>query len=362
MPIKSAIKYNVLNVIFSLLVIGICLFYWLNNVLQISLHASMSDSLTSIVLLYILFLCISYIPVFKLSKKTDTLYLMVYSFALTLVWSYICRQLLTYIFGDEHNYMLMWENHFFIRSFIGWIIIYAYNIIEHFRTRILEVENEIQEKEQSTQLKKDAELFKLRQQQQPHFLFNSLNSVNALIVREPQRARQMIQQLSDYLRNNIKKEDDDFIGFREEMSDLRLYLAIEQVRFGHRLVIKEEVVSDCEDIKVPPFLFQPLVENAIKYGLYGTTGIVTIFITIKKNENELIFTIKNPYDTDAVTTKGTGFGLESVRRRLYLLFARNDLLKTENGILPKSHTEEESINIFTATIIIPLKLSDKIIL
>jgi LytS/YehU family sensor histidine kinase len=79
-------------------------------------------------------------------------------------------------------------------------------------------------------------------------------------------------------------------------------------------------------MKIPPFLLQPLVENAVKYGLYGTIGAVEIHIKAFLEADFLSFIITNPYDPEAVTPKGTGFGLESIKRRLYLLFARNDLL------------------------------------
>ncbi len=112
------------------------------------------------------------------------------------------------------------------------------------------------------------------------------------------------------------------------------------------------------DIRTPPFLLQPLVENAIKYGLYGTTGPVKIFIKASIVEQQLLFSIVNPYDPDAVTTKGTGFGLESVRRRLYLLFARNDLLTVQMQAPQPSDTGggQETSYHFTATIKIPLHL------
>ena len=84
-------------------------------------------------------------------------------------------------------------------------------------------------------LTKEAELFKLRQQLQPHFLFNSLNSINALISVQPEQARKMIQQLSDFLRGTLKKEDQQWVNLSEELQYLQLYLDIEKVRFGHRL-------------------------------------------------------------------------------------------------------------------------------
>ena len=176
-------------------------------------------------------------------------------------------------------------------------------------------------------LSKEAELYKLRQQLQPHFLFNSLNSINALIGMKPQQARTMIQQLSDFLRGTLKKEDDQWISLDEELHHLQLYLDIEKVRFGHRLTTQINKLSDGEEVMLPAMLLQPIVENAIKFGLYDTTDDIVISITVEIQNPELKITVTNPFDPETARA-GTGFGLKSVQRRLYLLFARNDLLQT----------------------------------
>jgi LytS/YehU family sensor histidine kinase len=249
---------------------------------------------------------------------------------------------------------LFWNDTFYIRGLIGWVLICDYNLINYF-VKYLSKQDSLAEQEQhSLELRKEAELFKLRQQLHPHFLFNSLNSINALIGKEPKHARLMVQQLSEFLRHTLKKEDNDLITIREELEDLRIYLSIEQVRFGHRLTVLEDIHADCMDAKIPPFLLQPLVENAIKYGLYGTIGQVVIHIKGTLANNQFIFSIVNPYDPDAVTTRGTGFGLESVKRRLYLLFAQNDLLKVVHDEHEKGTDQDALHHYFTATINIPV--------
>jgi LytS/YehU family sensor histidine kinase len=183
-------------------------------------------------------------------------------------------------------------------------------------------------KTEAEALSKEAELYKLRQQLQPHFLFNSLNSINALISFKPEKARTMIQQLSDFLRGTLKKEENQWVTLDEELQQLQLYLEIEKVRFGHRLLteVKNEASADAS---LPAMLLQPVVENAIKFGLYDTTGDVTISINTWQQDGQLQVKVSNPFD-DATSSpqKGIGFGLSSVQRRLYLLFARNDLLQT----------------------------------
>lgn len=175
-----------------------------------------------------------------------------------------------------------------------------------------------------------AEINNLQQQFQPHFLFNSLNSIGALIKSQPEQARSMIHNLSDYLRLTIQKTKDDFITIQEELDYLNLYLAIEKVRFGHRLTIQIEMQEGCSEMVLPSLLLQPIVENAIKFGVYGNIGDLTITISITYVENQLYISITNPYDPLTVSSsKGTGFGLESIDRKLNLFYKRTDLLRTE---------------------------------
>ncbi len=200
-----------------------------------------------------------------------------------------------------------------------------------------------QRKAESEKLARDAELYNLRQQLQPHFLFNSLNSITALIGSRPDEARKMIHQLSDFLRGTLKKEDQQPVSLAEELEHLQLYLEIEMVRFGHRLTT--EIIADeaCSKMLIPPMLLQPIVENAIKFGLYDTTGIVSIKIIASCVQNQLHVSVQNPFDPETSRPNhGTGFGLSGVKRRLHLLFGYTDLLETNSD----SH-------IFTTTVKIP---------
>ncbi len=119
------------------------------------------------------------------------------------------------------------------------------------------------------------------------------------------------------------------IPLKDELTHLNLYLEIEKVRFGHRLKVETKNCDACLEAGIPPLLLQPVVENAIKFGLYDTTGDVTITIDTKLSDRMLTVEITNPFDTATQRSKtGNNFGLESINRRLYLLFARNDLLRT----------------------------------
>ncbi|RYG03004.1 MAG: sensor histidine kinase, partial [Chitinophagaceae bacterium] len=183
-------------------------------------------------------------------------------------------------------------------------------------------------KSETEAIAKDAELYSLRQQLQPHFLFNSLNSISALVGSNPELSRKMIHQLSAFLRGTLNKEDNGRIPLSEELEHLELYLDIEKVRFGHRLKTTIVVADELHSM-MPPMILQPIVENAIKFGLYDTIGVVEIGISAERILNELVITVTNPYDPETSDPrKGTGFGLTSIKRRLYLLFSRNDLVFT----------------------------------
>src|SRR5690606_35869240 len=118
------------------------------------------------------------------------------------------------------------------------------------------------------ELLRSAELAKLRQQLQPHFLFNSLNSISALAGSKPEEARKMVHQLSEFLRGTLHKDEQTLVPFSDELRHLQLYLDIEKVRFGNRLKTEIDTHETCLNLKLPSLILQPVVENAIKFGLY----------------------------------------------------------------------------------------------
>jgi two-component system, LytTR family, sensor kinase len=216
-----------------------------------------------------------------------------------------------------------------IRWMIGFLLISTAGLIYIFYNRWKEAQ-ESHDREASTQVMvKEAELQKLQLQLQPHFLFNSLNSINALIITQPDKAGKMVQQLSDFLRTTLRRADEQWITIAKEIEYLQLYLSIEKVRFGHRLDVRMNLDEQIELWLIPPLLLQPLVENAIKFGLYGTTGQVVINLSTQREGDSLLIEISNPFDEDMQPAEGSGFGLSGLRRRLYLLYARNDLLTTQ---------------------------------
>ncbi len=178
------------------------------------------------------------------------------------------------------------------------------------------------------------ELNSLQQKFKPHFLFNSLNSISALTVADPKKAREMVHLLSDFMRRAVQEDNKELILLSEEIDHLNRYVAIEQIRFGDRLNVTLDIQESALEKKVPSLILQPIIENAIKYGLYGSLDDVEISITIKDLENKIDVVVTNPFDQDAQrASSGTGYGLTSIRKKIYLIYGQQQQLRTssENG-------------------------------
>ena len=269
---------------------------------------------------------------YYLPRKEKYWYVLTISVSLTGICYLLAKGLLWIIFQDNAHYIEALDQSAGIRFGILFLLIGCMSMVSLLWYTQEEQQTMSERKADSERLSREAELFKLRQQLQPHFLFNSLNSISALTGSQPEKARHMIQQLSDFLRGTLKKDDQQWSTLEEEIQYLRLYLDIEKVRFGYRLqteiIYPEEILS----LKLPALLLQPVVENAIKFGLYDTYGNVLITLKATKENNYLKIIVQNPFDPEtSQPLKGTGFGLSSIQRRLFLLFARQDLLTTEKN-------------------------------
>src|SRR5262245_13178080 len=171
-------------------------------------------------------------------------------------------------------------------------------------------------------LSREAELRALRAQIQPHFLFNSLNSINALIGSRPEEARRVCVLLADFLRRTLVVGVRDRVPLAEELNLVEDLLAIERVRFGERLRFESNVDEAAREWLVPPLVLQPLVENAVTHGIAQCLDGGTVRLTARRRGDRLFVAIDNPRDADAPRRPGTGIGLENVRRRLETLYGR----------------------------------------
>ncbi|MEO8761104.1 MAG: histidine kinase, partial [Bacteroidia bacterium] len=184
-------------------------------------------------------------------KKTG--YSVVFSlFALAFICAKVTNMFLLYHFNLDITYTAILNKSFLIRFGIALLVItWTAAVRWIFNTSTQQKETEAR-KADAEKLVREAELTGLRQQLQPHFLFNSLNSISALAGSKPEEARKMIQQLSDFLRGTLKKDDNQMLTLEEELSHLQLYLEIEKVRFGHRLSTEINTQEGSLQLLIPP--------------------------------------------------------------------------------------------------------------
>jgi len=299
----------------------------LHNYALIGKRIALNDSIYTVGLL-----ALSLWGIMRLIKLYPTaVFALLYAFVVATILSSVGTladwQILKWMpVNDDPDYS-KWLGHTLpVRFIILWLVSVLVALYVAQDKKIRTLENRFLLQTDATVMLREAELFKLRQQLQPHFLYNSLNSINALIMIEPGKAQDMVGKLSDFLRSSVKREAQDKIPIADELNYIQSYLAIESIRFGDRLQVQfEEEFTD--DAVVPPFLIQPVLENAIKFGLYARTGEVVITVHISLHEAMLTIIVTNPYDAHTQPLKGTGFGLEGIQRRLYLLYARTDLLE-----------------------------------
>jgi LytS/YehU family sensor histidine kinase len=176
---------------------------------------------------------------------------------------------------------------------------------------------------------RDAELKALKAQINPHFLFNSLNSISSLATIDGARARDMCIRLSDFLRNTLSLGEKEMIPLSEELTLARTYLGVEQIRFGARLKVEEHVDKECGRCQIPPLLVQPLVENAIKHGIAGLLEGGTIRLEAHCEDGWLRVRVRNDFDADAPAPRKSGLGLTNVRNRLRARYETQARLDTE---------------------------------
>lgn len=307
--------------------------YLLHDVFGFSWNISVSDSACNMLVLALsVWSAVLLIKAYP-TKVTLYTYALLMSLGLAVISVLAEMQVLSWVLrkeADYTNYISWLKGTLPVRFTLLWIFYSWIATNAALRKNMSALDNRYQQHTDAAELLKEAELFKLRQQLQPHFLYNSLNSINALVLISPDKAQEMIGKLSDFLRGSVKREAEDLIPVNEELTYIESYLAIESIRFGDRLKVNFEKTYS-PDSKIPPFLFQPILENAIKFGLYGKTGEVNISITIYDEAGLLVLKITNPYDPNLQPPRGTGFGLAGVGRRLYLLYARTDLLETIKG-------------------------------
>ncbi len=261
------------------------------------------------------------------------------------IWLMVTRYGIRALVTDKEGYDLLWHSVLIFRITAA-ILIYALIVLTYHllmsATRL--AERAARQAQLEVQVH-EGELRMLRSQINPHFLFNSLNSINSLTLTDPAAASEMIIKLSDFMRYSLSMRGDQPVTLGEEMESLRLYLQIERVRFGERLVIEEETEPECLNALMPGMLLQPIYENAVKHGLWETTGEIILKTVATMEEEMVVISVTNTLDPEAAAySNGTGIGLRNVASRLELFFGERAGLDVKPG--------DES---FTVTIRFPFR-------
>jgi two-component system sensor histidine kinase AlgZ len=204
---------------------------------------------------------------------------------------------------------------------------------------------ELESSRRSEILAREAQLKALKAQVNPHFLFNSLNSISALTAINPAEAREMCIRLADFLRTSLRLGERVTIPLAEELALTKMYLDVEQVRFGSRLRVVQDINPGCANCTVPALLIQPLVENAVKHGIAMMDEGGEIRMSVEHNHDRMRFTISNPFDPDAPSTGRNGIGLRNIRERLESFYGSAARLEI--------HAEDRS---YQVTMTIPVRM------
>ena len=328
-PVFSGILQAVYNIFYTILPVQVALF----------------DGLIFGITLGILGIAIWYVVRYNDPEKSSAGQMVVSHFAAALVfttlWIILSGILVKTVFNDP-----LYNNYLFGQlsaRILGGLLFYAllggicyiYVYREHNREKALrEAEWEHQVRE--------AQLNALRSQINPHFLFNSLNSIASLTLTNPDKAHGMVIALSDFMRYSLRRQQEDLVPLQVELKNIGLYLQIEKIRFGNNLNYRFEVDDECGNHLIPNLILQPIFENAIKYGVYETSNPVEILLEARKMTGHMEIKVINDFDPESVPRKGEGVGLTNINERLRIMYGSSRLLTAELGD-----------NQFKVTVIIP---------
>ncbi len=304
---------------------------------DLKLYVAITDSLVFNVLFAALAVTVWYPirygnPEGKLSVGIVITYLIVGVVIIT-GWLYLGYMILKLILVEHEAYFIFLNDSFIARLATGILFYGVTLLIYHLFIYGKELEAKNLNEAKLNLLVKESELNVLRSQLNPHFLFNSLNSISSLTISDPETARDMIIKLSEFLRYALKHDEREKTRFSDEIKNIELYLQIEKIRFEDKLIFEKEISKGCENGLIPNMILQPLFENAVKHGVYESTEPITIKMSCQSAAGKMEICIRNNFDSRQVSRKGAGIGLRNVRNRLMLIYGRDDLVrvvKSEN--------------------------------
>jgi len=313
--------------------------YFQNEVFQIALISSLSISLPLLIIAPSIWYIVRHIDVDKIGRLAAALHHIAVAIIMVAIWlslTFLIFSLVGEASPTDNRPDIIMPYYWlaFMAFAIYDYIVMVYYVFIYYRSFKSKIENEADLKN----LIKEAEINALKSQINPHFLFNSLNSVSSLTLVRPEQSRDMLVKLSTFLRYSLDQDLKELNRLSNEMENSRLYLEIEKVRFGDRLLLDFEINDSSKDLKIPNLILQPIYENAIKHGVHESLEPVIIKTKAEIINNNLSIQISNNFDKDAIITKGQGIGLKNIIERLNLIYGRTDLLaitRTESNFVVK---------------------------
>ncbi|MBN2350659.1 MAG: histidine kinase [Bacteroidales bacterium] len=244
----------------------------------------------------------------------------------TVFWSLFTYFILRSINASNSEYLEFLNKNIPFRSGMGMLLYILFVLFFYLVIYYRSLKEKMIRESELKALVKESELGILKSQINPHFLFNSLNSISSLTITDPEKAQEMVIKLSDFFRYSLGNRKEDKSSLKDELQNIDRYLAIEKTRFGEKLKYEKHVNEECLTKLVPGMILQPLFENAVKYGVYESLEESGITLTCTSKGLFLHIQIENDYDAHMLAKKGEGIGLSNIRQRLRLLYSRNDLL------------------------------------
>ena len=243
------------------------------------------------------------------------------------LWVWIGYTLLASVFVSSHDYI-----HYLIiaipwRVGLGFILYVLVASIYYLMIYYQNFKDKMMRESELKALIKESELNSLKSQINPHFLFNSLNSISSLTMISPEKAQEMVINLSEFLRYSLSHNNESLTTFEKELTNIDRYLRIEKIRFGKKLVVEKTIEEPCLKYYLPGLILQPIVENAIKYGVYESTDLSNIVISAHCLNDTLVVSVQNDYDPNFIPKKGEGIGIRNVSSRLKIQYNRDDLIR-----------------------------------
>jgi two-component system LytT family sensor kinase len=298
------------------------------------LEIALSEAVVANFIIALLGLSLWY-PVFYISYRRSNILISIFqqifmSVIASGLWFGITYLFLATTFRDNQDYIS------YLKESVPWrlaagllyyfLTVLLYNLIIYYQNFKEKVTSEGELKA----LIKESELNSLKSQINPHFLFNSLNSISSLTTISPEKARDMIIKLSEFLRYSLSKDEKQLTTLGQEINNVNRYLDIEKIRFGKRLNIITKIEEECLNKKLPWLILQPVIENAIKYGVYENIEESVIELSCWCSNDVLRLSIKNNFDAELIVNKGEGIGLQNIRHRLKIIYSNDNLVNINN--------------------------------